>query len=82
MIENAIHHGLETKVGGGQVSVYAYGTQERFIIALPTTEWVMTEQQMDSLRERLAKGRFVYEQDRDLKKRGIPESPCQREPEN
>ena len=30
----------------------------------------MTEQQMDSLRERLSKGRFIYEQDRDLKKRG------------
>jgi two-component system sensor histidine kinase YesM len=70
VIENAIHHGLETKVGGGQVSVYAYGTQERFIIRIADNGMGMTEQQMDSLRERLAKGRFVYEQDRDLKKRG------------
>ena len=70
VIENAIHHGLETKVGGGQVSVYAYSTQERFIIRIADNGMGMTEQQMDSLRERLSKGRFIYEQDRDLKKRG------------
>ena len=55
--------------------MYAYSTQERFIIRIADNGMGMTEQQMDSLRERLSKGRFIYEQDRDLKSGEIPESP-------
>ena len=47
--------------------MYAYSTQERFIIRIADNGMGMTEQQMDSLRERLSKGRSIYEQDRDLK---------------
>lgn len=69
VIENAIHHGLETKVGGGQVSVCAYSTQERFIIRIADNGTGMTEQQMENLRDRLASGTYIYGQDREQRKR-------------
>ena len=57
-------------MGGGQVSVYAYSTQERFIIRIADNGMGMTEQQVDDIRERLAKGSHIYRQDRDIRKRG------------
>lgn len=68
VIENAVHHGLETKVGGGQVSIRAYRTRERFIIRIADNGTGMTETQLEVLRDRLSRGGSIDSQDRDLRK--------------
>lgn len=53
IVENAIHHGLETKMGVGAVTIRAYSTQSRFIINIADDGSGMNEEQLHQLQEAL-----------------------------
>jgi two-component system sensor histidine kinase YesM len=53
IVENAIHHGLETKMGLGTVTIRAYSTQSRFIINIADDGSGMSEDQLHKLQEAL-----------------------------
>ncbi len=53
IVENAIHHGLETKMGAGTVTIRAYSTQSRLIIVVADDGSGMTPAQLSQLQEAL-----------------------------
>jgi two-component system sensor histidine kinase YesM len=53
IVENAIHHGLETKMGVGTVTIRAYRTQSRLVIIIADDGSGMDEQQLHKLQEAL-----------------------------
>lgn len=53
IVENAIHHGLEPKMGTGNVTIRAYSTQSRLIIDISDDGLGMSEEQLNQLQEAL-----------------------------
>jgi two-component system sensor histidine kinase YesM len=56
IVENAIHHGLETKMGVGTVTIRAYSTQSRFIIEIADDGLGMSAERLNQLQEALRSG--------------------------
>jgi two-component system sensor histidine kinase YesM len=49
IVENAIHHGLETKMGNGVISIRAYTTQTKLIISVTDDGIGIPEQKLDEI---------------------------------
>lgn len=54
IVENAIVHGLEGKIGNGCVTIRVQGTEKRMIITVRDDGLGMNEQQVNTLRHRLS----------------------------
>jgi len=53
LIENAIHHGLEMKIGKGTVRIRVIGTQDRLLILITDDGMGMTPDRLDEIRRAL-----------------------------
>lgn len=53
IVENAIHHGLETKMGPGTVTIRAYSTQSRLVIEISDDGSGMSEERLKEIRQEL-----------------------------
>lgn len=53
IIENAIHHGLETKMGTGTVTIRAFSTQSRLIVNISDDGSGMSMERLNQLQEAL-----------------------------
>jgi len=56
IVENAIHHGLETKVGKGTLLIEAYKTENRLVIKIKDDGHGMSHDKLIQINEALAKG--------------------------
>jgi sensor histidine kinase YesM len=56
IVENAIHHGLETKVGKGTLLIEAYKTENRLIIKIKDDGHGMSYEKLKQMNEALSKG--------------------------
>lgn len=53
LVENAIMHGLERKIGGGWIRITAYATQRRFILVVADNGAGISEERLEFLRRAL-----------------------------
>ncbi|MCH1981716.1 sensor histidine kinase [Ruminococcus sp. OA3] len=53
IVENAIHHGLENKVGQGEIMIRVFTTQDRLIIIISDDGVGIPEDQLRDMREKL-----------------------------
>ncbi|MGI6152781.1 MAG: sensor histidine kinase [Christensenellaceae bacterium] len=61
LVENAIYHGLETKVGKGSVAIHLSGTQSRVILSVKDNGTGIPEQKLIQLNRLLSEGKFPQE---------------------
>lgn len=71
IIENAIYHGLETKIGEGTIMIRAYSTEKRLIISIIDDGIGMAQDKLDALNETLTQGKEELLTDKDDKRSGI-----------
>lgn len=53
IVENAIHHGLENKVGKGEITIRVFTTQDRLIIIVSDDGIGIGEEQLKKMRQKL-----------------------------
>ena len=56
LVENALYHGIKGKRGGGTIKVSARLEDDMLLFSVRDTGQGMTEEQIESLRERMKKG--------------------------
>ncbi|MBP5298072.1 MAG: sensor histidine kinase, partial [Lachnospiraceae bacterium] len=56
LVENALYHGIKSKRGGGTIKVSARMEDDMLLFSVKDTGLGMTEEQIESLRERMKKG--------------------------
>lgn len=59
IVENAIYHGLETRVGKGRILIRIEVMKERLVIHIADNGVGMTREQLDTLQEKLRRARVV-----------------------
>ena len=71
IIENAIYHGIERKLGNGTITIKIEATKKRLIITISDDGLGMSKQQLDELLNKLNTDYFEYISQIDEEKGGI-----------
>lgn len=71
IVENAIYHGLEGKMGQGHITIRATGTQSRMIIVVADDGVGMDKETLAKIQNRLWDGKELTEDKREKRRSGI-----------
>lgn len=71
IIENAIFHGLETKIGKGNITIKAYTTEKRLVIIVTDDGVGMVKAKLDKLNESLTSGILYSPDNTNTRQSGI-----------
>lgn len=66
IVENAVYHGLETKLGKGTIVISAYSTEKRLLISIEDDGIGMSQESVEAINQKLMAGNVIY-RDKDEK---------------
>ena len=70
IVENAVYHGLETKLGKGTIVISAYTTEKRLVISIEDDGIGMNQENVEAINQKLMAGNIIY-RDKDEKSTSI-----------
>jgi two-component system sensor histidine kinase YesM len=71
IVENAVFHGLETKVGNGIIWIHAYATEKRIIITIEDDGIGIAQDEMNRLNESFAQPVSFLKEDAEISHKSI-----------
>lgn len=71
IVENAVYHGLETKIGKGTIIIRAYTTEKRLVISIEDDGIGMSQETVESINEKLMSSYDPYSESRNEKSTSI-----------